>query len=384
MPFDIMGYRIMEHDKIIVSVDYNPLFSTTGGMPTFTFPNSYKPQTINHETLTLSSCALDTRSFGCISSPSQLESLWSYFQTKGLPMDKITESLLVYDVDHLGKGMIPFPSIIEPILLIDSMNSCKDIKGVELRFTELKKELTAITNKQMYFDSQQNVEKQDYISYIKNTKDILRTTLSGINEFQITFAINQLLPVEFSNDKGKPDLILHSRKDIKIDAKLRLADINLRINSDGSIEIPTHALLGLLCKEAYPQIARAFDDQSANIVMINSTMTEHGFFLSTELTGIGDRLDKSLNHAIHMTEELHKQVVIVYSKARGQMTDIYSVVFEREEMEMIGANIDKIEKIARYQSMPLNFYDFARVVKGLINKDLLADADLKNMTLSMS
>jgi hypothetical protein len=71
MPFDIMGYRIMEHDKIIVSVDYNPLFSTTGGMPTFTFPNSYKPQAINHETLRLSSCALDARSFGCISSLSQ-------------------------------------------------------------------------------------------------------------------------------------------------------------------------------------------------------------------------------------------------------------------------------------------------------------------------
>jgi len=42
-----------------------------------------------------------------------------------------------------------------------------------------------------------------------------------------------------------------------------------------------------------------------------------------------DELDKSLNQAIHMTEELHKQVVIVYSKARGQLTDIYSVVLER-------------------------------------------------------
>jgi hypothetical protein len=369
MSFDIMGYTIVEHGKIIASVDYNPLFSRTGGKPTFTFPNSYMPHAINQETLRLSSCTLDTKSFGCISSANQLESLWNYFQTKGLPLSKIAESFLVYDVDHLGKGMIPIPSIIEPILLIDSMNSCRYIKGVELRFTELKKELTAITDKQIYFDSQQNVEKQDYISYIKNTKDMLRTILSAINEFQLTFAINQLLPVDFSDDKGKPDLILHSTKDIKIDAKLRLADINLRFNSDGSIEIPTSALLGLLCKEAYPQIVRAFDDQSANIVMVNLTMTEYGILLSTELTGIGDRLDKSLNQAIHMTEELHKQVVILYSKARGQLTDIYSVLLEREEMEMIGANIDKIEKIARHESMPLNFHSLARMVKDLINKD---------------
>ena len=59
----------------------------------------------------------------------------------------------------------------------------------------------------------------------------------------------------------------------------------------------------------------------------------------------------------------------MYSKARGQMTNIYSMTFEREEIEVIGANIDKIDKIARHKSRPLNFDDLARVIKGL-NNDL--------------
>jgi hypothetical protein len=363
-----MGYQITQGGKIVISIDYNPFFTITSGTPTFTFPDSYFP-IASDVNLKLCSCEINVKSFGCISNAKELEGLWKEFQMKGIPLDKMAESFLVYDVNSFCNGTIPLPSIIELVILIDSINSVKNIKGVHLRITKLKKELSAITDKQIYFDKQRNNETQEYNSYCKNCEDLLETILSAINEFQVAIAIKKSFPeLEFTDDKGKSDLVIR-KKNLNIDAKIRLPKINLTTNSDKSVELSPKALLALLCKDGFPQIANAFDEQLAEIVVVNLTTTQYGFLLSTESTSLGNQFESSLNEAIRMVED-GKQVVIVYSKTRGDIIDIYSTALERGKIELIGANIDKIDKIFKRNLKPLDFFDLARLVNGLTKDDL--------------
>ena len=99
--------------------------------------------------------------------------------------------------------------------------------------------------------------QQDYASYVQRSKKLLAKILTSINEFQITILIKKLFPqVEFTDDKGKPDLLLDiNNKEIRIDVKQRLPEFDLNINSNNSVEISLKSLLALLCKDAYPPIA---------------------------------------------------------------------------------------------------------------------------------
>jgi len=72
---------------------------------------------------------------GCNSvTAEELVLLWNEFQSDGYNLDKISESLLVYDINNflMGGGLL-IPSIIEPIILIDTINSCNITKGIDRR-----------------------------------------------------------------------------------------------------------------------------------------------------------------------------------------------------------------------------------------------------------
>jgi hypothetical protein len=100
----------------------------------------------------------------------ELELLWDEFQGDGYPLDKISESLLVYDINDFLRGILLIPSLIEPIILIDSINSCKSIKGTDLRKSNLKRVLNGIVKEQANLDQlghRLSEGQQEYALYPK-------------------------------------------------------------------------------------------------------------------------------------------------------------------------------------------------------------------------
>jgi hypothetical protein len=135
--------------------------------------------------------------FSCMSDAKELELLWDEFQGDGYPLDKISESLLVYDINDFLRGILLIPSLIEPIILIDSINSCKSIKGTDLRKSNLKRVLNGIVKEQANLDQlghRLSGGQQEYASYIQRSKNLLGKIPTSINEFQIASPIKQLFP----------------------------------------------------------------------------------------------------------------------------------------------------------------------------------------------
>ena len=128
-----MGFTITFKGNPVIVIDYNPVLSFINGRCSLTILNSYIPEARNGF-LKLPSCEFDPKCLGCNSvTAKELVLLWDEFQSDGYNLDKISESLLLYDINEFLRGtgcQLLIPSIIEPIILIDSINSCNSIKGI--------------------------------------------------------------------------------------------------------------------------------------------------------------------------------------------------------------------------------------------------------------
>jgi hypothetical protein len=64
-----------------------------------------------------------------------------------------------------------------------------------------------------------------------------------------------------------------------------------------------------------------------------------------------------------------KQPIILYSKSRGDMNDIFSIFLQRDKVEIVGQHVDKIDSIFRKHQNKLDFYELAKVINNLTNED---------------
>jgi len=149
---DLMGFGVTSKGKPVIVIDYNPVLSILNNKCSLAIPNSYRPEVLGNENLKLSSCEIYPKYFSCMSDAKELDLLWDEFQGDGYPLDKISESLLVYDINDFLRGILLIPSLIEPVILIDSINSCKSIKGTDLRKSNLKRVLNGIVKEQANLD----------------------------------------------------------------------------------------------------------------------------------------------------------------------------------------------------------------------------------------
>ena len=127
-------------------------------------------------------------------------------------------------------------------------------------------------------------------------------------------------------------------------------------------------LLALLCKEGYPAIAAAFDEQQADIVMVNLTTSQYGPLLSTGLTTLGKDFKEAFKEAVTLAEN-STQVVLIYSKTRGEISEIYAACLKRDKIELVGSHVDKLDWIFKRKEQPLDFYDLAELVNSLTTDD---------------
>jgi hypothetical protein len=259
------------------------------------------------------------------STAEELVQLWDQNNQK-LPLDELLLSLLQLDfIDYKNQKSPIYPRCIELVLLLDSLEKCKKIENFEMRLNKIKKLLRGLL-------------RSNNANFSKKLVEIYEKIVSIRNEFYLAYLLNTVEQIGFTDDK-KADFYLINRK-MYIDAK-----INIKI--DTTLNVPTKQLkidfdnvLMLMIKNGYKQIEHAFNEQGANLVMVNLSMTLIGSLL-------GSRSEKSHTFRPVFTKAMNavekgKDSVIFYSIFRGNINNAYFSYMDKTEVIAIGSVLDKI------------------------------------------
>lgn len=290
------------------------------------------------------------------STAEQLVQLWNQNNQK-LPLDELLVSLLQLDfIDYKNQKSPIYPRFIELILLLDSLEKCRNIDNFERRVNKIKKLLKGLL-------------KSSNANLINKLVEIYEKIVSIRNEFYLAYLLNAVEQISFTDDK-KADFYLINKK-MFIDAK-----INIKV--DTTLNVPTKQLkidfdnvLMLMIKNGYRQIEHAFNDQGANLVMVNLSMTLIGSLL-------GGRSHKS--HTLRQVfpqatnaVEKGKDGVIFYCIFRGNINNTYFSYMDKTKVLTIGRILDKIElDLIKNSGMTLNTWDLLEIFQNLkdLNKKL--------------
>jgi hypothetical protein len=283
----IHGFNFILNDKDICTIDYSQIIRFSNGSVNINLPDSLKPGSEN-QYFKLCNGKINLKMLGINLSPDKLIELWELLENEGFPLDKISESLLVEEITvFLKNHFLPVvTSQIIIIKLIYAMHCCSGINGFVNRKNKLKKTLKMITKKQIRFDNNTEERKraqQDPSDYLKNTADILIKLNNALDEFTIgSLLYKYFKKIQFSNDEGKPDFIVNDKQ---IEAKIRIK-FDPDWFSQEEIRLSESVLLSLLCKEALPQITHAFDNQNADLVMVNLSINNYGQVFASGIVNI--------------------------------------------------------------------------------------------------
>jgi hypothetical protein len=305
---------------------------------------------------------VDPSILGVQSSPDQIIKLWEEYETKGFPLEEIAQSLYVVELVGLIKSC-GTPSVIkswesphvtllaEVIVLLESINKCKHIKGFDERVSKDKSNLLNIVESR-------NKAKH---SFQKN-KEAYEKVYALHNEYATASYIHENVAIELTDDVGKPDFkVIDS--DILIDTKMRLTNDKPAYKDPNDTNLTNKTIFSLLMKDGFGPLERTFDEQNTDIAMVNLSISSYGFMLSTGLIADTD-FRFTMTAALEMAKNKEK-VVIFYTLPRGTISGIFAICFKRSIVDKIGGDLSRIDSEFYRLGSKKSFSEFASFVNGL-------------------
>jgi hypothetical protein len=120
------------------------------------------------------------------------------------------------------------------------------------------------------------------------------------------------------------------------------------------INITNRAILALLIKDGFAPLQRAFDEQNADIAMVNLSLSSYGWMLSTGLIA-DSSFSLTMTTALDMVKDKEK-AVIFYTLPTETINGIFAICFKRSIVDKIG-----LYRLGSKKSLP----EFAAYVNGL-------------------
>lgn len=332
---------------------YNGLFSTNeDGTYSLGMFSPLKPK-IKGNNLEFITGEVDTNILGISSFPKQIIQLWEDYEQQGFPLEDILQALYCIElIEFLESSYRPAVTLLsEVIILLDSINKCKQIRGFSKRINQDKKKILDLVNAR-------NMDKKN----IKKNTDIYEKIYSMHNEYLTAYYINEIVPIELTNDIGKPDFKVIG-EGVWIDTKMRFTNDKSAYKDPSNIDLNNRTIFSLLMRDGFAPLERAFDEQNANIAMVNLSISSYGFLLSTGL--ITDSNFKStMTNALNIVKNNDK-AVIFYTLPRGTINGISAICFKRSIVDTIGGNLERIDKQLIHLGNRKNFSEFAAYVNEL-------------------
>jgi hypothetical protein len=180
------------------------------------------------------------------------------------------------------------------------------------------------------------------------------------NEYLTAYYVNKIIPIELTDDISKPDFKVIDN-DIFIDTKIRFTNDKSVYKDPNNIDITNRAIFSLLMKDGFAPLERAFDEQNANIAMVNLSISSYGFLLSTGLV-TDSNFKSTMTNALNIVK--NDKVVIFYTLPRGTINDVSAICFKRSIVDNIGGNLDRIDKQLIRLGNKKTFSEFATYVNG--------------------
>ena len=113
-----------------------------------------------------------------------------------------------------------------------------------------------------------NMDKKN----IKKNTDIYEKINSMHNEYLTAYYINEIIPIELTDDIGKPDFKVIGQ-DVWIDTKMRFTNDKSAYIDPNNIDLNNRTIFSLLMRDGFAPLERAFDEQNANIAMVNLSIS---------------------------------------------------------------------------------------------------------------
>lgn len=299
---------------------------------------------------------------GINTSPQHILQLWENYEQQGFPLEDILQALYYIELlKFLRSWQTPTVTLLaEVVILLDSFDKCKQIIGFSKRIRQDKRKILDLVDAR-------NTDKKN----IQKNRDIYEKIYSMHNEYLTAYYVNEIVPIELTDDIGKPDFKVIDN-DILIDTKMRFTNDKSAYKDPNSIDLTNKTIFSLLMRDGFAPLERAFDPQNADIAMVNLSISSYGFLLSTGL--ITDSNFKStMTNALNMIKNNDK-AVIFYTIPRGTINKISAICFKRSIVDNIGGNLDRIDKKFNYIGNKKNFSEFATFVNGL-QSEYLKDLD---------
>lgn len=354
------GIRCVDKEgRIMSSVDYACLYDSNGkGKFSLNIFSPLKP-IVNDGNLSFLTGEFMPKILDISSSSEEIVKLWDKFESDGFPMEDLSQSYYVAELrSFFASGVYPSITLVSDlILLITCIERCRNMTGFEQKYNRDKIKIQQLIKSRNSNprDLKSNLTVCEKISHIEN-------------EYMIAYNINSIHPVEFTNDKGTPDLKVKN-KNILIDTKMRFVNDKPIMPNPEKIDATIKTIFSLLMKDGFAPMVDAFDKQNADIAMINLNKTAYGFTLATGLIP-DSNLESSVNSAFKMVEE-NEKAVIFYNLSKGTINNIFVLCFKRNVVEEIGRNLDRIDKLLIKGRSKMNFSQFATFVnemgKGLFD-----------------
>ena len=248
--------------------------------------------------------------------------------------------------------------------ILDSINKCKQIRGFDVRLSKDKRNSCSIIESR----------NKDRHNLQKNI-DVYEKIYTLHNEYATASYINEILPIELTDDINKPDFkVIDSG--IMIDTKMRLVNDKAVYKDTNDINITNQAIFSLLMKDGFAPLQRTFDEQNADIAMVNLCLSSYGFMLSTALIA-DSNFRPTITTALNMVKNKEK-AVIFYTIPRGTINGIFAVCFKRSIVDKIGGDLSRIDSQFYRLGSKKNFSEFAIYVNEL-KPESLNDVDNRGL-----
>ena len=352
---DIIFYTKTE---IKSSNNYNGLFSINAhGQPSLGIFSPLKPK-INGNNLKFITGEVNLIMLGIKSSPQQIIQLWEDYEQNGFPLEDIAQALYTVELREFFRACYrPIATLLaEIIVLLDSIKKCKQIVGFSKRVSQDKRKLLDLIEAR-------NKDKEN----IQKNLEVYKKIYAMHNEYLTAFYINEIVPIELTDDIGKPDFKVIDNG-ILIDTKMIFTNDKSAYKDPNNMDITNKTILSLLMRDGFAPLERAFDEQDADIAMVNLSVSSYGFLLSTGLI-IDSNFKNTMTTALNMVKNNDK-AVIFYILPRGTINKISAICFKRSIVDKIGRNLDRIDKQFSRLGNKKNFSEFAAYVNGLKSESL--------------
>jgi hypothetical protein len=301
--------------------------------------NGRAPTVDPDKCLRFPSCSFNTEAYGLIHSANDLITIWKKLVANKFPLEEILSLLNTADEP------------IEIARTIDALESCRFIKGVEGRSADLKKKLSGII-------------KQNNWTTNEKKEDVLLALTSTTDELRIAYKITKMgYPLEFRDRKG-PDFIIGSDQIVLLEAKSRFNRTHFGGTSGKSAKLTEKGIFSLLCRDSFPLLERAFNEQSTNIALVNLSHSEYGLILAAHSYANERKFDlkKALESALARSRNGEDAVVLIVESSGGA-SEYFGLTLPRKTIEAIGSPLDEIENIVKKMGKPIDFYDLAQIAE---------------------